>query len=316
MNITQEFFKISITGDLGSGKSTVANLISDKLQFNVYSTGQAQRKLAAKYNMTTLQLNEYSKTHPEVDKEIDSIFVNLGNADENVIFDSRLAWHFVPNSFKVYLSVDSNIAAQRIIDANRGKTETYLNLEDARHKILERKRCENERYLSIYNVYCDRMSNYDLIVDTSHSDPESIANFIIKKFQSWSKKEYFNKLWISPRLPFPTQNIRNIEQDLVNTIRCRIKEFGFDERIPIEVLYVDNYFYIYDGHNRTAASLLAGLTLIPVRVVAEEDQPLYMGLKAIEYVKTNCSLSWIHDWEDAFHVRFNNYPELNLIGGI
>jgi cytidylate kinase len=49
--------------------------------------------------MTTTELNKYSETHPEIDAEIDSTFKSLTNS-ENLIVDSRLAWFFIPNSFK------------------------------------------------------------------------------------------------------------------------------------------------------------------------------------------------------------------------
>ena len=83
--------KISLAGDLGSGKSTVGKLLAEKFGAQMYSTGTIQRELAAKMNMTTLELNKYSETHPEVDDMIDDGLRALNEKDVSVVIDSRMA---------------------------------------------------------------------------------------------------------------------------------------------------------------------------------------------------------------------------------
>lgn len=171
--------KISITGDLGSGKSTVCAVMKEKYGYQVYSTGVIQRGLAEKYGMDTLQFNRYMETHPEIDEEIDTTLTRIGRENSNIILDSRMAWHFVPDSYKVYLTVDIDIAACRIMDAHRGSVECYDSSEDAKTKILQRKASENLRYITKYGVDCSDMRNYDVIIDTTHATPEEIADRIV-----------------------------------------------------------------------------------------------------------------------------------------
>jgi cytidylate kinase len=130
--------------------------------------------------MTTLELNKYSETHPEIDAEIDRTFVALGE-QQNIVVDSRLAWHFIPNSLKVYLKTDVEVSAKRIIgDSNSvRKSEKYASLEEATEHIKARKASENKRYSDLYGLDCDDMSNYDLIIDTSYITPEEVADIII-----------------------------------------------------------------------------------------------------------------------------------------
>jgi len=192
--VNKTYPKITISGDLGSGKSTVSSLIADKLSYNVVSIGEIQRRLAIKYNMTTLELNRYSKTHPEIDAELDGTLIELGESCKNIVFDSRMAWHFVPNSFKVYLIVDLATAAQRIFSAKRGNIENYSNLLEAEEKLVERKKIERDRYLKAYNVDFTLESNYDLIVDTSFLSPEEVALLIVNTYTKWCASEPFNKL--------------------------------------------------------------------------------------------------------------------------
>lgn len=187
MNTIPDNNKISITGDLGSGKSTVCNLIKEKYGYTVYSTGVIQRSLAEKYGMTTLQFNKYMESHPEVDEEIDTALTQIGKQNNNIILDSRLAWHFVPDSFKVYLTVEIDTAADRIMEAQRGCVESYSSHEDAKVKILQRKASENHRYFTKYGVDCSNLSNYDIVIDTTHASPAEIADSIISQLKLRSK---------------------------------------------------------------------------------------------------------------------------------
>ena len=172
---------ISITGDLGSGKSTVAKLLSDRLNYEYIYTGKIQREIAKRYNMTTLELNKYAETHPEIDDEIDSTFKSL-NDSTDLIVDSRLAWFFIPKSFKVFLKTDLIVSANRISNDNQRENEKYFSNEEAVEKITARKASENKRYLELYGANCSDLSNFNLIVDTSFITPEEVADVIFSKF--------------------------------------------------------------------------------------------------------------------------------------
>ena len=111
-----ERIKISLAGDLGSGKSTVGKILAKALGAAVYSTGTIQRRIAEEMGMTTLQLNQYMETHPEIDGKIDDGLRALEAEDADLIIDSRMAWHFVPSSFAVYMAADAYVSAERILE--------------------------------------------------------------------------------------------------------------------------------------------------------------------------------------------------------
>ena len=175
---------ISITGDLGSGKSTVSKLLCEQLGYDYIYTGKIQREIANRYNMTTLELNKYAETHPEIDEEIDATFKSL-NDSADLIVDSRLAWFFIPNSFKVYLKTDIAVSADRISADNQRKNEEYSSKEEALSNIIARKESENKRYMELYGVDCSDLSNFDIIIDTSFISPEKVADKIIAEYQAW-----------------------------------------------------------------------------------------------------------------------------------
>ena len=107
-----------------------------------------------------------------------------------------MAWHFVENSFKIHLLVDARMAAERIVNENRGK-EQYASVEDAIEKIGQRKASENKRYMEKYNVDVNEMSNYDLVVDTTNASPEDIYELIDEKLTMWLNNETFERTWVN-----------------------------------------------------------------------------------------------------------------------
>ncbi len=176
---------ITITGALGSGKSTIAKMLAEKLGYTHYSTGDAQRQIAAKYNMTTLELNQLADTDPSIDEQIDSIFYRLEESGKLYAIDSRLAWHFMPKSFKIQLTVEPKAAAKRIMnDTTRSGEKKYKTIDDAFDATLNRRASEIERFKRTYGVDIENPNNYDLTIDTTDLTPEQICAVILKEYNA------------------------------------------------------------------------------------------------------------------------------------
>ncbi|MCE7923682.1 MAG: hypothetical protein DYG98_11540 [Haliscomenobacteraceae bacterium CHB4] len=179
--------KITITGDLGSGKSAVSRILCEKTGFEYVSTGRIQRQLAQELGLDTLEMNRRADTDPGIDQRIDGIFIDLGKDPNGYIVDSRMAWFFLPGSFKVYLQTDVVVAAERILNDPHRKSEEYATKEEAIAKILARKQSENARFLAKYGADCANLHNFDLVVDTTHRSPEHVAALILKAV-SWKRE--------------------------------------------------------------------------------------------------------------------------------
>lgn len=176
--------KITITGDLGSGKSAVSKILCDKTGFEYVSTGRIQRQLAQELGLDTLEMNRRADTDPTIDQRIDGIFIDLGKDPKSYVVDSRMAWFFLPASFKVYLQADVVVAAERILNDPGRNSETYESKEEAVRKILARKQSENARFLAKYGADCANLHNFDLVVDTTHRSPENVAAIILKGIET------------------------------------------------------------------------------------------------------------------------------------
>lgn len=180
---------ITLSGQLGSGKSTIGKMLASRLNYIFYSTGNVQREIAARYGVTTLELNEMCKTNPNIDKEIDSVFYDLPLNGKDYIVDSRMAFHFIPSSFKVKLNVDTHVAGDRIFnDTKRSGEQKYTVVQDAVDALLSRRALEVERFKRIYKVDIDNDYNFDYVVDTTDKTPEQICDLILAGFEKFKRR--------------------------------------------------------------------------------------------------------------------------------
>lgn len=190
--------KISLAGDLGSGKSTVSAILTERLGATYYSTGAICRAIAASHGMTIVEMNKYMETHPEIDHEIDDGLRALSDRNENMIIDSRMAWHFVRDTFRVYMTTELEESAKRILRANRAGDHAE-SLEAMTEEIRARKASERLRYREQYGVDCKDLSNYDLVVDSTYASPEAVAERILSAFAAWQRDKSRPIAYICPR---------------------------------------------------------------------------------------------------------------------
>jgi cytidylate kinase len=173
---------ITISGALGSGKSTVAKMLAEIIGFKHYSTGDFMRELAVKKGVTFAQLNEIAKTDPSVDKEIDEQTKIIGEKGDDFIIDSRMGFHFLPNSVKIYLDVKEEEAAHRIYLAKR-QDEPNRTERDVLKFLKQRKASEIERYIKTYGINCHNISkekhHYDFVINTTGKDIGEVLDAVL-----------------------------------------------------------------------------------------------------------------------------------------
>ena len=254
--------KISLAGDLGSGKSTVAKILIEALGAEYYSTGSLVRQIAERMGMTIGELNVYMETHPEIDTEIDDGLVALSDDPRLLIIDSRMAWHFTKGTFKVYLSTDIETASLRIMSANRSG-EHASTLEETIDCTRARRTSEKKRYSDQYGVDITDLSNYSLVVDTTYATPEEVAGVIIAAFERWNEERDAHFCYISPE----RLNYIDDEHDgeLLSELSAKLE---LDEDIPeVTVFENDGEFYIDGGTESALAYAFNLYTYTPVTLV-------------------------------------------------
>ena len=179
---------ISITGDLASGQSTVSKMLAEDLNYYLYRNGAYCRELAIKQGMSITEFGEYLKSHPEIDMQIEKSATEYAKNHSNIVIDAKMGWYAVPDSFKVYLKVDIDVAAKRAFaDPNRKRAESLPTLESQKQDMIKRSKNDLARYFNLYKVRRDDMSNYDFILDTSNLTPEEVLNKIKQEYEIWKQ---------------------------------------------------------------------------------------------------------------------------------
>lgn len=294
-----------MSGDIGSGKSSVASALKEITGFDVIGTGAIQRDIAKRRGVTTLELNQISKTDRSIDDEIDSYVVEIGKTRNNLIIDSRLAWHFIPDAFKVFLAVDPVVGAERVFNASRAD-ENNPSLAATLSNNSKRQMFEDERFQDLYQVQFRSYGNYDLVIDTSYTSPELIAEKINYCFKQWLKHIDCPNLWINPKKLLPTQAVNKVVNASDNALPDAMKNQGIPENQAIKVFTHAGFIYILDGHKRVMAAHKANIDLIPAIIYnarqAEQDGLDITGISEI-------SPANIAAWEQALDFKYKLYPE-------
>lgn len=180
---------ISLAGELASGKGTVSKLLSEELDYTIYRNGEYVRKLARDKGLDITSFNEYLNEHPEIDRQIEKSAAEYAKEHDHFIIDARLGWYAVPESFKVYLTIDINEAARRAFyDEDRKSTEKFSTIEEQKSDMERRYQMENDRYFKLYGVHKEDLSNYDLVVDTTYKKPEEVKQKILDEYKKWQLK--------------------------------------------------------------------------------------------------------------------------------
>ncbi|NIA11047.1 MAG: AAA family ATPase [Nitrospiraceae bacterium] len=169
---------ITIGGLPGSGTTTVAKILKEKLGLPYVYAGDMFRELANEHGMTLAEFGAYCEGHPEVDNALDKkqeVILMLGN----VILEGRLAgWIAHRNnipSFKIWLECEEGERVRRVAEREGGK------LEDVKAQMTERENSEKTRYKNFYGIDLDDVSIYDAVIDTTHILPDEVVKKIMKK---------------------------------------------------------------------------------------------------------------------------------------
>jgi cytidylate kinase len=202
---------ITLSGKPGSGKSSTADKVAELLGYTRHSSGDMVRKILAKNKMTLEEYNSKAETDHNLDTQIDEELRKLREKND-IVVDSRLGFYWIPESFKVYLDLDLDVATARIFKdvvtnssrSSVGTSSTSLN--EVSRQVRERMLNEQNRFRKLYGVDPYLKSHFDLIVDTSRNDPQSVAIAVFDAYKDWLDSEIWEQQVVSIPLGYSYQN--------------------------------------------------------------------------------------------------------------
>lgn len=171
--------RITLSGEVASGKSTIGKLLAEKLGYTFVSIGDKIRAYAESKKMNILEFQKECLKNPDTDKQIDLLFSEECNAQENLVIDYRLGFKFITDAFHIYLKVSEKTAVERLKYTGRAN-ETHLTVQ-------ERNAIFTKQFLNAYQIDYTNDSNYDIIVDVDVFDSaEKIVELILQTLYSGS----------------------------------------------------------------------------------------------------------------------------------
>lgn len=183
---------ITITGELGSGKSSTANGLAALLGYTRFSAGDFQRAAAASLGLTYDEYQKVAEQDPQYDHRADDEYKKIDPETGSVI-DGRLAYHFLPDSYKVFLSLPPTIAAERILKDAAVNPDRHKEIRGGASdvatiagSIIARKESERHRYKKYYGVVDPfDPANFDLIIDTSGHPLTEVIQLVSESYEKW-----------------------------------------------------------------------------------------------------------------------------------
>ncbi len=136
--------------------------------------------MAEDHGMTLNEFEILTETDEKYDRELDEVKVTeYGKANEDFVLESRLAWHFVPDSIKIRLYCDDTVRLGRV--AMREGKDIALVQEETDH----REQSIYKRYKKLYNITdINNPDNFDFNIDTTHNDANRVVEMILEYIDS------------------------------------------------------------------------------------------------------------------------------------
>jgi CMP/dCMP kinase len=146
---------ITLSGQPGSGKTSVAREIAEKHGFVIVSAGEQFRKLAAERGVSLEEFGRLAEEDKSIDLAIDQRQKELSTKYPDVLVEGRLAGWTIDADLKIWLKTPLRVRAERI--AKREDVPVHRAFDETE----TRQKCEIARYKNFYDIDLTDLSCYD-----------------------------------------------------------------------------------------------------------------------------------------------------------
>lgn len=170
-----KFRNIAISGDIGTGKTTLAKNLAEKLGWTHLHAGEYFRQWHKLHN---LPLDQTEKIPPQVDREMDFDYQRMMSSEEKIVFESHLAGWLakdLEDVYKILCITDLKVSMERAAQRDGVSVEQATKFAKTRSLALGRK------FKKLYGVENHLDPKYfDLVIDTTNKTPEEVLEDVLK----------------------------------------------------------------------------------------------------------------------------------------
>ena len=202
---------ITLSGKPGSGKSSTADQVAELLGYTRFSSGDVVRTMLKQQHMTLVQYNDKAKDDHALDYAIDEELRKLREA-RDIVIDSRLGFYWIPESFKVYLDLDIDVASARIFRNIQDNVSRDMegtgndSLGTVAHDVRKRMENEQSRYKALYGIDPYDSEHFDLVINTARHSPQTVALTIFDEYKKWLPSEVWEPVYSEVPLGYSHKN--------------------------------------------------------------------------------------------------------------
>ncbi|MCL2862949.1 MAG: AAA family ATPase [Methanimicrococcus sp.] len=173
---------LTISGLPGTGTTTVSKILQERADMDFISSGEIFRSIAIDLGLSLDEFGKLAEKDISYDRQIDERQKELSKTKDNLIMEGRLAGHMSLDAppgkkvLRVLLKAPLDIRVRRIMQRENSSSSFKFELD----KTKTREESERIRYETYYGIDIEDMSVYDLIIDSSKFDPETISDIILK----------------------------------------------------------------------------------------------------------------------------------------
>ncbi len=179
---------ITLAGSPGSGKSSTARAVAATLGFSHFSSGDIFRQLAAARGESIEAMNISAEAQRDIDLQVDNLLREKYRTEDKLVIDSRMAWHWMPGLFKVFLLLDPGTAAERIfahLQQGGRVSENAATVQEVHRSIDRRFASEQKRYAALYSVNPTEPLNFDVVFNTKYNDLPTVTAMVTAAYSAW-----------------------------------------------------------------------------------------------------------------------------------
>jgi cytidylate kinase len=167
---------ITISGVPGSGKTTVARLLSRRLGIPHVYAGDLYRREAEERALSLEEFNRLSERDHSIDRALDAKMAAYARQGDMVL-EGRLAGFIARQegveALKVWVTASDEVCARRVAQ-REGQ-----NAQDVVRQNRSRQQSDAKRYKEIYGFDLDDTSIYDVILHSDNETPAALAETIL-----------------------------------------------------------------------------------------------------------------------------------------